>query len=159
MKQYYYTNGTDRFGPMSLEELKTKEITADTLVWYDGLSEWVKAGSVPELAGLFGINEPPPVENNYGQYGRGFTNTPPMPLPKTWLVESILVTLLCCLPFGIVGIVFAAKVESAYNRGDYDAALQASKEAGKWTQIGFWSGLVFGVIYIILVAIVGASGF
>ena len=28
--------------------------------------------------------------------------------PKTWLVESILVTLFCCLPFGIVGIVNAA---------------------------------------------------
>ena len=30
--------------------------------------------------------------------------------PKTWMAESILVTILCCLPFGIIGIVNAAKV-------------------------------------------------
>ena len=34
-------------------------------------------------------------------------NTP----PKNWLVESILVTLFCCLPLGIAGIINASKVE------------------------------------------------
>lgn len=28
--------------------------------------------------------------------------------PKTWMAESILVTVFCCLPFGIAGIVFAS---------------------------------------------------
>ena len=37
--------------------------------------------------------------------------------PKTWMVESILVTILCCLPLGIVGIVNAAKVNSLYSAG------------------------------------------
>lgn len=34
--------------------------------------------------------------------------------PKTWMAESILVTVFCCLPFGIAGIVFASKVSSLY---------------------------------------------
>ena len=34
--------------------------------------------------------------------------------PKTWLVESILVTLFCCLPFGVVAIVNSSKVESHF---------------------------------------------
>jgi len=38
-----------------------------------------------------------------------FNNQKP---PKSWLVESILVTLFCCLPFGIAGIVNASRVES-----------------------------------------------
>lgn len=72
--------------------------------------------------------------------------------PKTWLAESILVTLFCCLPFGIVGIVHAAKVESAFNSGDYDGADRASAEAKKWTMIGFWIGVVLIALYFIFLA-------
>ena len=67
--------------------------------------------------------------------------------PKTWMAESILVTVFCCLPFGIAGIVFASKVSSLYAAGNYEAALQASKDAGKWTKIGFIVGLVVIVLY------------
>lgn len=70
--------------------------------------------------------------------------------PKTWMAESILVTVFCCLPFGIAGIVFASKVSSLYAAGNYDAALQASKDAGKWTKIGFIVGLVVIVLYLLI---------
>lgn len=69
--------------------------------------------------------------------------------PKTWLAESILVTLFCCLPFGVVGIVHAAKVESAFNAGDHDGADRASAEAKKWTMIGFWIGIVAIGLYLL----------
>ncbi len=153
MKQYYYTNGADKFGPMSLEELKTKGITAETLVWYEGLDQWVKASTVPELASLFGANVPPPVQNATADF-----NSAPLIRPKTYLVESILVTLFCCMPFGIVGIVNAANVESRYNNGDYDGALRASNEAGKWTKIGFWIGLVGGILYFIFMMTGAVTG-
>lgn len=70
--------------------------------------------------------------------------------PKTWLVESILVTVFCCLPLGIVGIVFASKVSSLFAQGNYDAALKASQDAKKWTKIGFIVGLVGIVLYLLL---------
>lgn len=70
--------------------------------------------------------------------------------PKTWMAESILVTVFCCLPFGIAGIVFASRVSSLYAAGNYEAALQASKNAGKWTKIGFVVGLVAIVLYLLL---------
>lgn len=63
------------------------------------------------------------------------------PPPKNWLVESILVTIFCCLPFGIVGIINASNVNSKYAMGDYAGAQVASAEAGKWTKIGFFVGL------------------
>ena len=69
------------------------------------------------------------------------TSLPQTP-PKNWLVESILVTIFCCLPFGIAGIVFASQVNSRVAAGDYNGALQASKDAAKWTKIGFWIGIV-----------------
>lgn len=81
------------------------------------------------------------------------------PQPKNWLVESILVTLFCCLPFGIAGIVFAAQVTSKYASGDYEGALQSSKEAAKWTKIGFFIGLVVIVLYFIAIFFFGISGF
>lgn len=83
----------------------------------------------------------------------------PGPRPKNWLVESILVTLLCCLPFGIAGIVFAAQVNSKYDTGDYDGALKASKEAAKWTKIGFFVGLAVIVCYLIFILILGGTAF
>lgn len=79
--------------------------------------------------------------------------------PKNWLVESILVTIFCCLPFGIVGIVNAAQVNSRYVSGDYAGALNASREAAKWTKIGFWIGIGIVALYIIAVFLFGATAF
>ncbi len=42
--------------------------------------------------------------------------------PDSYLVYSILSTLFCCLPLGIVGIVNATKVDPAWNAGRYDEA-------------------------------------
>ena len=77
--------------------------------------------------------------------------------PKTWLVESILVTLFCCLPLGIVGIIKAANVSSLYNAGRYQEAEQSSQEAGKWTKWGLWLGLIGGILYGIVVGIMVAT--
>ncbi len=53
MRQYYYTDGTDRFGPLSIEDLKTKDIKSNTFVWYEGLESWIAASQVPELKTIF----------------------------------------------------------------------------------------------------------
>jgi hypothetical protein len=73
----------------------------------------------------------------------------PPPRPKNWLVESILVTIFCCIPLGIGGIVNAASVNSKYNSGNYAGASDASKQAGKWTKTGFWIGLAIYAVYAI----------
>ena len=71
--------------------------------------------------------------------------------PENYLVWAILSTVFCCLPFGIVSIVNAANVESKFNRGDYDGALDASKKAKKWAWISAISGFVFWFLYVILI--------
>lgn len=77
--------------------------------------------------------------------------------PKTWLIESILVTLFCCLPLGIVGIVNATRVESRFYAGDIAGANQASADAGKWTKIGFWIGAAGVILYIVFVVVLGVG--
>jgi len=79
--------------------------------------------------------------------------------PKNWLVESILVTIFCCLPFGVVGIVFASQVNSKYDTGDYEGASKASKEAAKWTKIGFFIGLAVIVCYALFILVLGGTAF
>ena len=79
--------------------------------------------------------------------------------PKNWLVESILVTLFCCLPFGIAGIVFASQVNAKFAAGDYAGAMQASRDAGKWTKIGFFVGIGVGVLYAIMMFGFGLPAF
>jgi len=88
-----------------------------------------------------------------------FSTQSPVPQtpPKNWLVESILVTIFCCLPFGIAGIVFASQVNSKFASGDYDGALKASQDAAKWTKIGFWIGIAVVGISIILNVLFGVA--
>ena len=62
------------------------------------------------------------------------------------LLPAIIVTLLCCLPFGIVAIVYAAKVKGRLNAGDYSGAIKASDRAKTWC----WVALCSGVIYLII---------
>jgi hypothetical protein len=51
--KYYYHNGEDKIGPLSLQELKNQNIDKDTYIWHDGLSDWKLAGEIPELQELF----------------------------------------------------------------------------------------------------------
>jgi hypothetical protein len=88
------------------------------------------------------------MEQSYNSPG----GMPPVggPPPKNWLVESILVTIFCCLPFGIVAIINAANVNSRFSVGDYAGAQEASLKAGKWVKYSLIGGAVFFVLYIAL---------
>lgn len=62
MKKYYLHNGTEQQGPFDIEELKSKNITKTTEVWYEGITEWIEAGKVEELNDVFKTNAPPPIK-------------------------------------------------------------------------------------------------
>lgn len=79
------------------------------------------------------------------------------PCPESYLLYSILATLFCCLPFGIVGIIKSAQVSSKYQAGDYDGALQSSNDAKKWSLIALVCGLVWLVLYVIFFVIIGVA--
>jgi uncharacterized membrane protein YphA (DoxX/SURF4 family) len=69
-----------------------------------------------------------------------------------YLVQSILVTLCCCLPFGVVAVVYAAQVNSKLAGGDIAGARDASDKAKMWSWIGFGIGLLITLAYIGLMA-------
>ena len=51
--------------------------------------------------------------------------------PKNYMVESIIGTVCCCLPFGVAGIIFAAQVDGKWSQGDHDGARAAAATAKK----------------------------
>ncbi len=109
-------------------------------------------GGYQQPYGQPGGYQQPGYQQPYGPQA-GFQSASGIP-PKSWLVESILVLIFCCLPFGIVGVVYASKVSGLYAAGRYAEAEQASQDAGKWTKLGFFLGLGFILLYFILGAFV-----
>jgi hypothetical protein len=57
-------------------------------------------------------------------------------------VFAILSTVLCCLPTGIVSIVYAAQVNTKVAAGDVAGAAQASNNAKLWALISLGLGLL-----------------
>ena len=52
--------------------------------------------------------------------------------PPTNLVWAILATVLCCLPLGVVAIIYSTKVSQKYNEGDLAAAEHYSEVSAWW---------------------------
>lgn len=163
MGYFIIIEGTQR-GPLSLEELQQYSISVSTPVWHEGLSDWTTAGNLPELRELLRSTPPPtgptPRPSFIGSQGNpGSYSTVPTPSkPKNYLVESILVTFLCCQIFGIIAIVYAAGVDGAYRIGEYEEAERKSITARNWCIAGAVCGAValFGYgTFFILSALLG----
>lgn len=98
-----------------------------------------------------------PYQNNQYQTPPVYQSSYEPEKPVNWvpyLVLSILTTVCCCVPFGIVGIVYSAKINSAMNAGDYEGAQRAAKTAKIWIIVA----AVVGLIANIIVAIMTYSG-
>ena len=78
--------------------------------------------------------------------------TPDVPYGKVpnYLVQSILATLCCCLPFGIVAIVYAAQVDGKLAARNYSGAVEASNSAKMWCWISFGIGLPIFLVWFAL---------
>lgn len=63
------------------------------------------------------------------------------------LAKAILVTIFCCIPFGIVSIVNAASVNGKLQAGDIAGARLASDKADTWANWAIGSGLLIGLIW------------
>jgi hypothetical protein len=67
--------------------------------------------------------------------------------PDNYLVWAILSTIFCCLPFGIVSIIYSTKVSGLWAQGQYVEAQAAAGNAKKWAIIGAIVGPIISVIF------------
>ena len=76
------------------------------------------------------------------------TSAEPAPeRPKSWLTEAVLLSVCFCVPFGIVALFYAAKVENFYLTGAYTQATACSRKARKWV---LWGVAVIAACAILL---------
>lgn len=140
MSEYYILNGSEQQGPYTIDQLRGR-VTPQTYVWREGLADWVQAINLPELSAVL--------------LPEGSVSPSGVVKPKDYLVESILVTLFCCMVFGILGIVYSVQANSAFSSGNITAANEFSAKAKQWVTYGFWCGIAVVGIYAIL-ALMGA---
>ena len=88
--------------------------------------------------------------------GTAAPGAPPMKINNN-LILAIVVTVLCCLPFGVVGIVYAAQVNGKAQVGDIAGAQDYARKAKLWSLWGLGIGLGVCVLYGILIFGVGLS--
>lgn len=76
-------------------------------------------------------------------------------MPSTYLVWSVIATVLCCMVPGIVAIVYSTKVSSRYFARDYEGSKKASEMAQYWIIGSIVLGLVLNTIYFPLMLVSG----
>ena len=178
--QYFLSNNGQQMGPFDETQLVANGLTANSHVWWEGQPGWVLASQVPALAPYlqqpqyqqpyapqpqyqqpYGY-EQPAMQQPYGGYQQpaayGYNQGQMPPRPDSNMVWAILCTVLCCLPLGIVAIVQASGVDSAYNAGNYAEAERKAKSAKNWALWGAISSAIFMVLYIIFVVVMGVLG-
>ena len=78
-KEYYYLEGNEQKGPLSIDKLNTVGLKPNTLVWAEGLDDWKPIKEVDELKNLLKIPPPPPAQPQ---------SPPPPPKQETMEVKN-----------------------------------------------------------------------
>ena len=138
---YWIFRNGEKTGPFDLPQLRASfsagHLAAGDLAWQEGMPSWVY------LSQLLSVPPEPPQVHTAAEKPIIIVK------PPRHLVGAVLATLLCCMPFGIVAIIYAAQVDSKFNAGDYVGAQNASNTARTWLIVSIVLGLLFGFIVIL----------
>lgn len=175
MKQYYIVSFGHKQGPYSLDELASRNLTPETMIWTDGMNDPCPASAIDELRPLLGQQAAAGTSNdNMGsptfgsgsqqmggasrQTSDGSSANPfvaPSPTqevagvrPPDYLVWSIIL-IFVFLPGGIGATIYASQVSSLYNNGDYKGAWEASRKARTWVKTSAIIAAVAWGLYIL----------
>lgn len=127
--KYYIKRKNKIQGPFSIEELKARTLLPTALVRAENTEEWSRADSCGELEEAV------------------------VPMPNTWWLIS-LITLFICLPFGIVGLLRAYRIQNLYHEGRVAEANLLSQDTGRLIKVGIACGLL---LYLAMLAFHGAA--
>ena len=165
MEKYFYLNSkNEQVGPVSPEDFTRLGINEGSMVWKQGMKEWMRAGHISELSPYFKATPPPPpfppitspISNNAGSSVGVSSQVSPVK-PDNNMTLAILSTLFCCLPLGVYSIVQASKVNGLYLIGKHAEAQAMADDAKKWASISAVCGFIIFVIYFII-GFIGALG-
>ena len=93
---------------------------------------------------------PPPAASSYYPPGPG--SAP----PDNYLIWAILSTVFCCLPLGVVSIVYAAQVNGKWHSGDRAGAADSSAKAKKFAIWSAVAGVAAAIVWVLFVFVIAA---
>jgi hypothetical protein len=167
---WFYAKNGQQSGPVEKEQLdelfRSGQITSSDLVWNASMSDWAPIGTLPEFshaqAGQTPATPDPLASTPSPEVAPSdVTPTAISPAPysgekiPTYLWQSIVAIICCCLPAGVVSLVYAIKVDPAIQAGNIAAAKEASKNAKMWFWISFGVGIVVQSVFFGL-GVIGA---
>lgn len=148
--QYWIIVNEEPTGPFDLETVRQMKLDPSTSVWHAGLPDWTTASSLPELAGWLAprLAAAVPAVPEIPVTDSAVPPIPDLPAdnascPPTYLGWSIAVTLLCCIPLGIVAIIYSSKVGTAWNEGRHADAIRYSETVEWLLMVSIVLGLVW----------------
>ena len=146
---YYIDANNNQAGPVSPAEFGKYGINRNTIVWRQGMVNWLAANQLPELSSYFaqesvGINM-----QQHDSNARRQQTVNTQQKPDNFMVWAILATIFCCLATGIAAIVEANRVDNYWYAGKYQESIKAMNDARKWTFISLGIG-IFGFLSLML---------
>lgn len=139
-----------QFGPYTLEVLRRyvaeQRVSLSDFAWAQGMPSWVRVSQI--IGSVSNPMRAPQQQQRIPGGNPQYLQPQPSVVvkPQSYMASAILVTLFCCLPFGVVSIIYAAQVDSKFSAGDYPGAQQASNTARNWYHAALVCGLVIIVI-------------
>jgi hypothetical protein len=70
-----------------------------------------------------------------------------------YMMPALLTTLFCCMPFGMMALIYAGKVNEAKEEDDLEAALEASRKARRWYRRAVFTSLSLLAIYLVVMLV------
>lgn len=170
MSNYYIARPgmKSAIGPLTPAQLcdgvEQGTITEDCLYYTEGMDKWESVITIPGLftpqprqqvplppvppqAAVVRRNPSRPKVEPYTSVKLFEEDIPPH--PGSGMAMSILVTIFCCIPFGIIAIVQSARCNALYNNGSYIEAIRASRSAVMWQWIAAITMIVFYIFTFI----------
>jgi hypothetical protein len=150
MAEYYVISPTgEKYGPASVDLLN--QWAAQSRVLPNTVLEEAETGQRYAASQIIEISVPPPMP---ASYPRG----EPYQKIESHMVKAIIATVLCCVPLGIAGIVYASQVDGHLRRGDMAAARNAANKASMWANWSIGLGIVSILFYVIISVATGEFG-
>lgn len=165
--KYYAMVSGNRIGPMTVNELIRNGVTPQTMVWCEGLNDWVAASSRQDFMMAYNAGQPPvnPVYNPNPQYVQqpaynqpvyGQNIAPRESMKGMAIAATVCGALFSCigLIFGIIAITNANKAQKAYDAGD-DFTAASYNKAAKTNSIVAFVLAGIGLLFSIIIAAAG----
>ena len=73
--------------------------------------------------------------------GQNFNRPPFAPIIENHIVLAVLTTIFCCMPFGIISLIYSIQVFISQNSGNIAMAQMSADKALYWGKLALWCGL------------------